>query len=261
MYSMDEQGENQATIAESLKSLGLTKYEALVYIALVRVAGATATEIHELSGVPRASVYPVLDRLIQKNLVSVSNTSPKRFNPVRPDEGVDSLMKSIESDAVCAREGLNRIYMECADLERGDQELIWSTYGEENIRIRLLVLISNATESIRVFFYWGGLRKQIIQVLEEKKNSVSIEVVTDHWEGEIPESMNVWIKKPPGGHDIGPAKSLDGGVFLVDGSKAMVIMGSEEEGTSALYSEAQGFVRFFTVYWNFFSSWARKKNQ
>lgn len=254
---MVEPGENQATLAESLKSLGLTKYEALVYIALIRVAGATATEIHELSGVPRASVYPVLDRLIQKNLVSVSNTSPKRFNPVRPDEGVDSLMKSIESDAVFARDGLNRMYQECAHLDRGDQELIWSIYGEGNIKIRLLDLISSAQQSIRIFFYWGGLRKEITQILEEKKNSVSIEVVTDHWEGPVPESVRIWIKKPPEGHDMG----LAGGVFLVDNSKAMVIMGSEVEGTSALYSEAKGFVRFFTMYLNFFSSWAKKKTQ
>ena len=85
---MAESPEESLNIAESLKSLGLTKYEALVYIALLKVAGATATEIHEISGVPRASVYPVLDRLTQKNLVSVSNTSPKRFDAIAPDEGI-----------------------------------------------------------------------------------------------------------------------------------------------------------------------------
>lgn len=257
---MIEPRENHATIAESLKSLGLTKYEALVYIALIRVAGATATEIHELSSVPRASVYPVLDRLIQKNLVSVSNTSPKRFNPVRPDDGVDSLMKSIESDALFAREGLNEIYQECAPLERGDQELIWSIYGEENIKIRLLDLISSAHETIRIFFYWGGLRKEIVELLEEKKESVSIEVVTDTWVGTIPDSIDVCIKKPPRGHELVPEKSIVGGVCLVDNSRAMVIMGSGEV-TSALYSEERGFVRFFSMYLDFFSSWARKKTQ
>ncbi len=48
---MSESPENTLIIAESLKSLGLTKYEALVYIALLKVSGATATEIHEISGV------------------------------------------------------------------------------------------------------------------------------------------------------------------------------------------------------------------
>ena len=63
-------------VREHLKSLGLTKYEALVYIALLRVESASATKIHEISGVPRASVYPVLDKLMKKGLVSVSNTTP-----------------------------------------------------------------------------------------------------------------------------------------------------------------------------------------
>ena len=69
MYLMVEPAAQAVAIAESLKSLGLTKYEALVYIALLQASGATATEIHELSGVPRASVYPVLERLSQKQLV------------------------------------------------------------------------------------------------------------------------------------------------------------------------------------------------
>jgi len=45
-------------LIEMLKSLGLTKYEALVYIGLLKEPGATATRIHEVAGVPRASVYP-----------------------------------------------------------------------------------------------------------------------------------------------------------------------------------------------------------
>ena len=87
---MAENAPPYLSLTESLKSLGLTKYEALVYIGLLRVSGATATEIHEISGVPRASVYPVLDRLIQKNLVSVSHATPRRFDVTfKPVERVE----------------------------------------------------------------------------------------------------------------------------------------------------------------------------
>ena len=63
--------ENSVRVIECLKSLGLTKYEALVYIALLKLESATASEIHEISGVPRASVYTVIDQLVEKGLVSV----------------------------------------------------------------------------------------------------------------------------------------------------------------------------------------------
>ena len=56
--------DNPVRVIECLKSLGLTKYEALVYIALLKMASATASEIHEISDVPRASVYPVIDQLL-----------------------------------------------------------------------------------------------------------------------------------------------------------------------------------------------------
>ncbi len=41
-------------LVESLKYLGLTKYEALVYISLLHASDAMVNEIHKLSGVPRA---------------------------------------------------------------------------------------------------------------------------------------------------------------------------------------------------------------
>ena len=78
--------ENPVQVIECLKSLGLTKYEALVYIALLKLVSATASEIHEISGVPRASVYTVIDQLLDKGLVSVSQSAPKRFAAFSPED-------------------------------------------------------------------------------------------------------------------------------------------------------------------------------
>ena len=91
--------DNPVRVIDCLKSLGLTKYEALVYIALLKVASATASEIHEISGVPRASVYTVIDQLLDKGLVSVSQSAPKRFAAFPPDDAIARLMDHIERDA------------------------------------------------------------------------------------------------------------------------------------------------------------------
>jgi Predicted transcriptional regulators len=189
---MSESPENILILAESLKSLGLTKYEALVYIALLKVSGATATEIHEISGVPRASVYPVLDRLLQKNLVAVSHTTPKRFASVPPDEGIENLLKSIESDAEGARKVLNTIFHDRNRLQKGEQELIWSIYGNENISTRILDLISNAQSSIRIIFYWALVNDEIKDMLIGVSSRVLVEIVTDHWEGDIPSNIRLF---------------------------------------------------------------------
>jgi len=256
MYSMAEPAAQAAAIAESLKSLGLTKYEALVYIALLQASGATATEIHELSGVPRASVYPVLERLSQKQLVSVSNTSPKRFNPERPDEAIESLLRSVENDAIRAKKVLNRIYSQSSRIDRGDQELIWSIHSDDHIRARLLELLQGAEQSILIIFYWDHLKAELIEKLLSLKKGVKVEIITDGWTGPLPAQINVVVKAPPKEtpKETG-LKWLAGGVFIIDKKMAMVVMGSKDEGFTALYSESMGFIRFFTMYWNFFSNW------
>jgi hypothetical protein len=88
------------------------------------------------------------------------------------------------------------------------------------------------------------------------KKEVKVEIITDGWAGPLPDRINIVIKAPP---NVTPNKTgtdwLAGGVFLIDQRMAMVVMGSEEKGFTALYSESVGFVRLFTMYWNFFSHW------
>lgn len=254
---MAELQDELSNIAESLKSLGLTKYEALVYIALLKVAGATATEIHEISGVPRASVYPVLDRLIQKNLVSVSNTSPKRFDAMPPEEGISNLLTSIEENAQEAKTVLSEIFSQRIGVERGTQELIWSIYGIDNIHIRILDLILHSKQNIRIISSAQFFTPAMIETLETAGKSVAIEIIIDHWPGTVPDTLRLFIKKAPIGHEI-DNKTVAGGVFLFDCNRVMVIMGPQDEGLTGLYSESDGFVRFFSSYWRFFKEWAKK---
>jgi hypothetical protein len=253
---MSGKREDLSNVAESLRSLGLTKYEALVYGGLLTVTGATATEIHEICGVPRASVYPVLDRLLQKNLVSVSNTSPKRFNAIPPDEGVSNLMLTVEKDATHARRVLNELYRERMGFDRGDEELIWSSFGRDNIISRLLDLITNARDEVQVISYGGFLSEDLVGGLKKRSVSVRIEIISDQ---QFPPSPGVPMttRTIPAGDEGGSSIRLSGGVFLFDSRKVMVVMDQKDGIATGLYSESAGFVRFFKVYWNFFHEWAK----
>lgn len=252
---MKESRAEESNIAESLKSLGLTRYEALVYIALLKSTGATATEIHEISGVPRASVYPVLDRLLQKNLVSISNTSPKRFSAIPPEEGIDSLLHNIEEDANRAKGVLSAIFRERTQVERGDQELIWSIHGNDKIIARLIDLIRQAEQTILIIAYHDFITNGLTEAILEVKRPVRVDLISDRWDIPVPDHINVYLKSIPQGQDLPMAKDFAGGVFIFDNRKVLVVMGSRSEGVTGLYSEAAGFVRFFSRYWNFFSEY------
>jgi len=142
--------DNPVRVIECLKSLGLTKYEALVYIALLKLESATASEIHEISGVPRASVYTVVDQLLDKGLVSVSQSAPKRFASFSPEDAISKLMEQIERDAQYARDSLSKIYRERTGQGSSSEELIWNIYGIENIKKRFTDTISRANQEIRI---------------------------------------------------------------------------------------------------------------
>jgi DNA-binding MarR family transcriptional regulator len=249
---MTDVPETSHAITESLKSLGLTKYEALVYIALLSVEGATATEIHEISGVPRASVYPVLDRLIQKNLVSVSHATPKRFNAAPPEEGINILLTHINRDAARAQEALEEIYRSREGSDRGCQELIWSIYGEENIRNRLMEMISRATSELKVISNWHFLKGELLDQIRQSGHTAAVEIIADRWEGE-PLPYATILGGLPGGHEKFGSQDM-AGIFIVDRSRVLVMMGSVEATPTALYSESQGFIQFFMRYWTFVRS-------
>lgn len=247
-------------VIECLKSLGLTKYEALVYIALLKVVSATASEIHEISTVPRASVYPVLDQLQEKKLISVARSTPKRFAALSPEEGVAIMMSRIERDATDAREILSAIHRERISHEQSSEELIWNVYGIENIQKKLTDIITAARHDIRIIAHPQIISSEIKEMLDAAAERADVEIVTHQWEGGNKGKMRVYVKKHPEmPRELDKVKDMmAGGICIVDNRRVLVILGTGNEDAVALFSETEGFVRFFSRYYNLIVDWAKK---
>jgi HTH-type transcriptional regulator, sugar sensing transcriptional regulator len=251
---------NTARVIECLKSLGLTKYEGLVYIALLKVENATASEIHEISTVPRASVYPVLDQLQEKKLISVARSTPKRFSALSPEEGVEILMSRIEHDAADAREILSTIHRERIGPEQSSEELIWNVYGIENIRRKLVEILTTTSHDIRLIAHPRIISPEIRQLLDDKAEHADVEIVTRQWEGDKKGKMRIYIKKHPEmPRELEGVKDMvAGGICIVDNRRVLVILGTGKEDAVALFSESEGFIRFFLRYYSLILDWAKK---
>ena len=76
---------------ESLKRLGLTEYEARVYMALNHIKAGTVSDIHAASGVPRSAVYGALSKLEEKGLIDVEHGKPMRYRSVIPSRAMGKL--------------------------------------------------------------------------------------------------------------------------------------------------------------------------
>ena len=82
-------------IRDSFKTLGLTNYQTRVLITLIKHGEAKASDVSELSGVPRSKVYMVLDQLVDLGFVDKIPGRPLRYKAKPPEEILDRLKYNV----------------------------------------------------------------------------------------------------------------------------------------------------------------------
>jgi len=75
-----------------LVQLGLTSYEAKAYQALLQRGSSTASQVAELSGLPRQRIYDVLAGLVTKGLASARPGEVARYAATPPNLVIDRLL-------------------------------------------------------------------------------------------------------------------------------------------------------------------------
>ncbi len=78
---------NNTEIIEVLSEFGLSEQEVSVYIKLIELGGASATQLATEMGLKRTTAYPLLERLISHGVVIASDQGSKKFfTPIRPNK-------------------------------------------------------------------------------------------------------------------------------------------------------------------------------
>jgi len=126
----------------SLNRIGLTDYEAKVFIALVAAGYSTAEEVARMSSIPRTSAYKVLDSLREKGFISTSRGRPKLFTPIDIAQIKKEIMSDIESSFSKLELVKELIH------ERGVPQLIYTISGKERVRDKIIELFDNAGDRI-----------------------------------------------------------------------------------------------------------------
>jgi predicted DNA-binding transcriptional regulator len=84
--------EPQEESVNDLVALGLSRYEARVYVALVRRESYTAAQVAREADVPRQRVYDVLDTLVRKQLATAHRGRVATYSAVEPELALTRLM-------------------------------------------------------------------------------------------------------------------------------------------------------------------------
>ncbi len=141
---------------QSLMKLGLTEYEARIYVVLSKMGPRNASEISFLGKVPRPKTYGAIRGLESKGLLRIVPGKPERYMAVSPNEVLIPLVEKLNretSECVAVVENLTMafesskyVYTE-KPFERYD---LWSVRGRDKVYKRVQDMIGEA--KVNVFF-------------------------------------------------------------------------------------------------------------
>jgi sugar-specific transcriptional regulator TrmB len=170
---------DEGEAVDAFEHLGLTSYEAKVFIALHRVGGGTAREVSQVTDVPRSQVYSAAESLADRGLVDVQQSNPIQYRPVSLDAARSTLRERLERERDRAFEYVESVRTESEDEQRED---IWTIRGKDGIEDRVVELVDEADR--RLVFGTGAVEMasdDVVAALESgAREGLAVVVVSEN---------------------------------------------------------------------------------
>jgi sugar-specific transcriptional regulator TrmB len=127
-----------------LQQIGLNKYEAEAYYALLARGPLTGYEVGKYSQVPGSRSYEILERLTEKGLVLVQPGEPPRYSAQEPRAVFERFRSTMEMT-------LNTLTISLASLAHVDRMgEFWVVRGQQNILAQARSMIASAQETLEI---------------------------------------------------------------------------------------------------------------
>jgi sugar-specific transcriptional regulator TrmB len=118
-----------------LKNIGLSDKEVDVYLTLLKVDNSSVIDLSKNTKILRTSVYPILDALKEKGLVSEVLVGKKVFFQAEPPERIEFYIESqkirLEEQGALAKEFIPRL--KGLSREKGERPIVKIYVGREGI--------------------------------------------------------------------------------------------------------------------------------
>jgi len=170
-------------IIKMLQKLGLTKYESLAYITLLKLGTSKATDLTKESGIPHTRIYDVLSSLHRKGFVDIMHGTPRMYKPVNPELVFEKLKEEIINDIRVIKDALLELYK---SVHGEDIPEIWTIHGFENTLERAEYIVRSARREVLI-----NTPLEFLTLLKEevRKRKNIVFVIVSNFD-EIPEWLN-----------------------------------------------------------------------
>ena len=231
---------DESEAVDAFERLGLTSYEAKVFIALHRLGSGTARDVANVTDVPRSQVYSVAESLEDRGLLDVQQSNPIRYRPVSIDEAQETLRKRFEREQDRAFGYVDRVKQESTSEET--QEDIWTVRSRERVDSRVVDLLSRADERI---VFGTRLPEFITEPIEdalEERAAAGVSVVaisrTDAVRERLGSLEGVETEIPPSHHED---DTRSGRFVVVDDDGILLSVVDDEGSETAIWSSGSLF--------------------
>ncbi len=159
---------------KKLMEFGFTEYQSRVYLALLDLGTASASQIPPLSRVPRTRIYATMQQLHDKGLVEIVPETPLRYTAVPFTKFVRKISEEYRQKASELEKKIESLSNEFAITggpEPEDKGRFEAIYGRKNARERLTKMYSTANKEIIGIGTRrspGRILKALGSILEEK---------------------------------------------------------------------------------------------
>jgi sugar-specific transcriptional regulator TrmB len=131
----------------ALERFGLTNYEARVLLALQKLGTGTASEVSDVSEVPRSQVYGAAEGLVGRGLLEVQPTNPRGYRPGDVARVRERLLRELRAEGKRAFEYLESVRGTHAEEERRTGA-VWTVEGQDPVAARVAELVEDADDRL-----------------------------------------------------------------------------------------------------------------
>ncbi|WP_265108160.1 TrmB family transcriptional regulator [Halosolutus halophilus] len=225
---------------EAFERLGLTSYEAKVFIGLHRIGSGTARDVARAVDVPRSQVYGVAETLEERGLLEVQQSNPIRYRPVSVDEAREILRDRFETEQERAFEYVEDVRTEPNGQE--EQEDIWTVRGSDRVDDRVVDLLSDADRRIVFGTRLPELLTDDIEAALDERAAAGVDVVgvsaTEAVRERLSRLEGVDVFTPPA-HRQGDDRS--GRIVIVDDDAVLLSVIDDDGSETAIWSSGSLF--------------------
>lgn len=205
----------------TLTHIGLTEYEARVYLALLEESPANGYQVSKRAGIPRSMVYEALGRLDSRGAV-LKNRGPRAttYRPTPPDVLLDHYQQEQLSVVQSLRNELG------ARFEQKTTDDLWTVKGRQNALSFAAQMVANASRELLLVLCDADLAQLRERVAAAHRRGVAVKALLT---GEGHLAFGEVAHHPPLESQLHGLEDM----LIVVADQAQVLIASVESDTTA----------------------------